>query len=232
LHTKARVREIRSRNTVLNAVQAILEPLARLLIENGVSSPVAESLLRAVYVHEAAKIRPPGRNKANVSRVALITGVDRGEVARILRTPPAEDPALETRLHRANRVLAGWHLDPRFSGTGDGAPLVLPIKSIRRKPSFWALARRYAPGVYPGLVLSELCRVGAAERRSDGRVRVRTREYKAKALSDRSLNEIGSRARELLQAIVRNDTDHTGIDQSPRTRPPKRRRPSREGRHQ
>jgi hypothetical protein len=230
LHAKARGRQISSRNTVLNAVEGILQPIARLLIEHGVSSPVAESLLRAVCVHQAAKIRPAGRERANVSRVALITGIARGEVARILRTQPAEDPTLEAHLHRADRVLAGWHSDPRFS-TGDGAPLILPIKGIGRKPSFWSLASRYAPGVYPGLVLSELCRVGAAERYSGGRVRVRAREYRGRASSDESLDEIGSRTRELLQRMVRADADeHRGIDHSPRTRPPKRRRPSREGR--
>jgi len=207
LHTKTKGRAVGSRNsTVLNTVGAVFEPLARLLIEHGVSSPEAESLLRAVCVHQAAKTESTGRKKPNVSRIALVTGVDRGEVARILNTRPAVGSTFETHRHRANRVLAGWYSDRSF--IGNGVPLVLPIKSAERKhPSFWALARRYAPGVYPGLILSELCRVGAAEKLANGCVRVRMRQYKAQTFSDKSLNEMGSRARDLLQTMLRNATD-------------------------
>jgi hypothetical protein len=207
LRTRAKGRAASSRNTtVLSAVEAVFEPLARLLIEHGVSSPEAESLLRAVCVHQAAKIESARRTRPNVSRIALVTGVDRGEVRRILEGPPRVGSALETRRHRANRVLAAWHSDQDFIARGE--PLVLPIKvGDRRRPSFWKLVRRYAPGVYPGLILGELCRVGAAEKLADGRVRVRMLQYKAKEFSDKGLNEMGSRARDLLHTMLSNATD-------------------------
>lgn len=191
---------------MFTAVETVFEPLARLLIEHGVSSPEAENLLRAVCVHQAAKAEVGRRKRPNVSRIALITGIDRGEVARILESPPGVGPAVENRRNRANRVLVGWHSDPNFLGA-DG-PLVLPIKhGDRKRASFWTLANRYAAGMYPGLILSELCRVGAAERLSDNRVRVRMRQYKAKEFSDRRLCEMGLRARDLLHTMLTNATD-------------------------
>lgn len=191
---------------MFTAVEAVFEPLARLLIEHGVSSPEAESLLRAVCVHQAAKAEAGRRKRPNVSRIALVTGVDRGEVARILEGPPGAGPAVENRRNRANRVLAAWHSDPNFLDTE--GPLVLPIKhGDRTRASFWTLVNRHAPGVYPGLILSELCRVGAAEKVSDDRVRVRMRQYKAKEFSDRRLSEMGLRARDLLLTMLTNATD-------------------------
>jgi Family of unknown function (DUF6502) len=190
---------------VLDAVEEVFEPLARLLVTHGVGSPEAESLLRAVCVHEAANKETGHRKKPNVSRVALVTGVDRAEVSRILRGPPGVDPNVDTRRH-VNRVLAGWHGDRDFA---DGQrPRLLAIKARERtRPTFWTLVQRYAPGVYPGLILRELLRVRAVAKLDDGRVQVRMRQYRAGEFSDKSLREIGSRVRDLMQTMVNNATE-------------------------
>lgn len=205
LRTKAKRRGASSRTaTVLSTVEAVLEPLARLLIAYGVSSPEGESLLRAVCVHQAAKAEAGHRRRPNVSRIALVTGIDRGEVARILEGRPL-GRALETQRHRANRVLAGWHSDQDF--TGRAGPLVLPVKHReRQRPSFWTLVHRYAPGVYPGLILGELIRVGAATKLDGDRVRVRMRQYEAKEFSDEYLTKMGARVRDLLETVLSNAT--------------------------
>ena len=191
--------------TVLDAVEALFGPLTQLLVAHGVSSPEAESLLRAVCVHEAAKTDGAVRKKINVSRVALVTGVDRAEVARILRAPPRVDPGLETRRH-VNKVLVGWHSDRDF--VEENRPLTLRIKPRDHKDkTFWALANRYAPGIYPSLVLNELIRVRAVQRLNDGRVRVRMRRYRTGLLSDESLRQFGYRARDLIRTTVNSATD-------------------------
>lgn len=195
-----------SRNAkVLDAVEAVFEPLARLLVAHGVGSPEAESLLRAVCVHEAANKETGHRKRPNVSRVALVTGVDRAEVARILKGPPRVDPELDTRRH-VNRVLGGWYGDREFvDGKG---PMLLPIKAREHtRATFWSLVRRYAPGVYPGLILRELLRVRAVAKLDDGRVQVRMRWYRVGECSDKSLREMGSRLRDLMRTMVNNETE-------------------------
>lgn len=186
--------------TVLSAVEALFRPLARVLVEHGISSPEAESLLRAVWVHQLAREVAARRRRPNVSWIALVAGLDRKAVSLILKSPPGVRPASETHSQWANRVLAGWHSDPVFAK--DDTPKVLPVKSVGgKRPSFWTLARRYSPGVYPGLVLRELCRVGAAEKLQGGRVRARRRRYRVKELSGEHARDMDARVRNLLQSI-------------------------------
>ena len=186
--------------TVLSAVEALFRPLARVLVDHGISSPEAESLLRAVWVHQLAREVAARRRRPNVSWIALVAGLDRKAVSLILKRPPRMRAASEASSQWANRVLAGWHSDPVFAK--DDTPRVLPIKSVgRNKQSFWTLARRYSPGVYPGLILRELCRVGAVEKLQGARVRARTRRYRAKDLSDEHASEMDPRVRSLFQSI-------------------------------
>lgn len=185
---------------VLSAVEALFRPLARVLVEQGVSSPEAETLLRAVWVHQLASEDAARRRRPNVSWIALVAGLDRKAVSAILKSPPKMGPASETNSQCANRVLAGWHSDPAFAK--DDTPRVLPIKSVGgKRPSFWTLARRYSPAVYPGLILRELCRVGAVEKLQGSRVRARTRRYRARELSDEHASEMDPRVRNLFQLI-------------------------------
>ena len=162
-------------DAVVSDVETAFRLLARLLVDHGVSSPEAESLFRAVCVHEVALAQAVRGKRPNASRIALVTGLDRKEVGQILKSPPRVNPALETR-SRANKVLAGWYDDRAF--VRNAKPLALPIKAAERsRPSFWMLANRYAPDVYPGLILRELSRVGALKKLQDGRVRALMRRY-------------------------------------------------------
>lgn len=175
------------KRTALTSIESLLARLARLLVEHGVTSRQAETLLRAAWVQQVEHSLATHPRGPNVSWIALITGLDRKEVSRILKNPPRVDSALETPSHPASRVLAGWHSDPIFAKL-DG-PSALPIKSAgRRSPSFWALASRYSPGVYPALILRELCRVGAVEKLKDGRVRARLRRYRSKEALPRDVS--------------------------------------------
>jgi len=182
--------------------EAVFGPLVRLLVAHGVSSLEAERLLRAVCVHEAANAEVGQRKKPNVSRIALVTGVDRAEVARILKRPPRVDSEIEARRH-VNRVLAGWYSDRDF--VHGNRPLLLQIKANKHiRATFWTLVNRYAPGVYPRVMLDELVRVRAVRKLDDGRVQVRMRRYRAGEFSDESLRQIGSCVRDLMRTMIDN----------------------------
>ena len=156
-------------------------------------------------VNEVARVDTDHGKKLNASRVALVTGVDRGEVTRILNSHSKAKTG-DTRRHRVNRLLAAWHSDPEFSN--GGRPLVLPIKpGDRKRGSFWALAKQCAPGVYPGLILSELLRVGAVETIENGRIKVLARHYQAAEFTEESISEIRTRVRDLMQTMLNNATE-------------------------
>jgi Family of unknown function (DUF6502) len=190
---------------ITRAAMAMFEPLGRLFVELGVSSPEAESLLRSVLVHAAFRRESGGNGKrVNLSRIALLAGVHRNEVKRILSAPPRIDPAREARQHRANRILSGWYTDPDYIDA-EGQPKDLNVKSKSRKAeSFWALVNRYAPGVWPRLVLKEFIRIGAVQELPNQRLKVRMHSYGVVGPHAGAIDELGRRARDLLETLVHN----------------------------
>ena len=103
---------------ILRIAEGVFVPLAHLFADYGVICPQAERLLRAVCVREAAVTEAKTRKRPNVSRIALLTGLDRKEVARLLRQPQHIEFRLKARSHPGDRVLEGWYSDPRFAGKG------------------------------------------------------------------------------------------------------------------
>jgi hypothetical protein len=191
------------RRAAMEALIAMAESIAPLLIAEGVSCPDAERVLRSVCIHEAARAEAAKGNRPNASRLALLTGVDRHVVATFLRIAPKPDPAkLETRRHRLNRVLSEWHTDPHYSE--GGRPRALEVRATDRHRTFWSLSKTYAKDAYPPLILQELLKVGAVEKLRDGRVRPRRRSYKAMELDEGAVHALGDRVRGLSRTMLNN----------------------------
>jgi hypothetical protein len=187
----------------MEALIAMAESLAPLLLAEGVSCPDAERVLRSVCIHEAARAEQARGNRPNASRLALLTGVDRHVVARFLRLAPNTDPTkLQTHRHRLNRILTQWYSDPDYSE--GGKPRALEVRAGERRRSFWSLSKTYAKDAYPPLILGELVKVGAVERLRDGRVRPRARTYKAMELDEQAVHDIGRRVRDLTRTMMHN----------------------------
>lgn len=137
----------------------MLRPQLRLLLENGVSYQELVALLKHEYVCVAADHFGKDGRPTNVSRISLLTGLDRKEIKRQLdlRSEASEPPAGE-RTDRITRVLSGWHRDPRFSdGQGNARPL-----SSAPAGDFWLLLKEYAGDVPHTAFLKELLRLNAA----------------------------------------------------------------------
>lgn len=187
----------------MEALIAMAQAIAPLLLAEGISSPDAERLLRSVCIHAAARADRARGRRPNVSRLALLTGVDRHVVARLLKVAPQPDAArLQTHRHRLDRVLEHWHADPAYSDSGRPRPL--EIKAGPHRKSFWTLAKTCARDAYPPLILRELMKVGAVERLRDGRVRPRARIYKATDLDEEALRDIGARVSDLTRTMLSN----------------------------
>jgi hypothetical protein len=154
----------------LGTARTIFETLAPHLIESGITISEAETLLRAVCVHEAARPFSEHGRRPNVSQISIKTGVDRHVVAEILKTSPRVNGGPETRRDATSRVLAGWVSDPRYFRSG--SPRALPVGDPRsRGRTVWSLVENYAPGVWPRLVIDELIRLDLVETQPDGTLR-------------------------------------------------------------
>lgn len=145
-----------------SAVVAVLRPLIRYLMRQGVTYPGFAQVLKEVYVKEAERLAVAETGPATTSRITLLSGIHRKEAAR-LRTQPELPLRPSKAASIAARVVAEWVSRSAFSDAS-GAPRVLPVKAPPGHPSFEALVRLVKADLKAPTVLEELVRVGVAAR--------------------------------------------------------------------
>lgn len=175
---------------LLSAYRRLMQPLVRILVRNGVSYYEFAELLKNVFVEVAERdFTIPGR-RSSQSRVAILSGLSRKEVARqkgILDGGQVVEAA--SNLNRVTRVLVGWHSDPDYTGPY-GMPIELPFEADIG-PSFSELVRRHSGDMVPRAMLDELVRVGAVEQLGSGALKVLTRTYIPENLNPDALERFG-----------------------------------------
>jgi hypothetical protein len=140
-----------------HAFKALLEPLARLAVGNGVSYAAVEELLKLSFVQAAAMAHPGGLPHRKVSRISTTTGINRREVTRLMRSAQGGTSGHQPSL--ASEVFAHWRTKAAYRSP-DGQPLVLRRQGPA--PSFESLAQTVTRDVHPRSLLDELCRLGQA----------------------------------------------------------------------
>ena len=191
------------RHGLLSAYRVLMQPLVRILLRHGVSYNEFHEVLKNVFVEVAERdFGIPGRSPSQ-SRVAILTGLTRKEVAK--QTAILEGGA-ETQdvgnLNRVTRVLLGWHTDPVYTGPY-GLPLELPFTSAN-SISFLALVKKYSGDMAPRAMLDELLRVGAVEKVADGTFKVLTRAYVPESLHADALERLGAVIRNFITTVEFN----------------------------
>ncbi|MHB1951091.1 MAG: DUF6502 family protein [Acidiferrobacteraceae bacterium] len=148
-------------HSLKDAVTGVLRPLVRYLIRHGATYPGFCAMLKAIYVQEAERVGSTPAGGVTDSRIALLTGIHRKDVAR-LRTQrePALRPSRAASI--AARVVAQWCAGPSYVDS-DGHPRMLPVKGPDG-PSFEDLVRSVKADVRANVILEELERVGVAVR--------------------------------------------------------------------
>jgi hypothetical protein len=185
----------------------VLHPLVRILVRFGVSAGELKAIVDSVYAHAGSEYLTRLGERVTYSRLAVITGINRSFLPAILATPQDRfQPRSNTQLHRAARVLNGWHDDVHFQ-TRTGDPAVLQISGQKR--SFQQLAERYSGGVYYQTLLSELLRVGAVKRTGVDHVRAVRRSLSAGGASAEAVLVAGDNAGDLLETLEHNLAAHS-----------------------
>lgn len=179
------------REHLRRAYRRLLNPLVRILIRNGVTSPEMEEWVRQVFVDAATseEFQLPGRRLSD-TRLAILTGLSRKEIHR-LRTQGGRSNS-ESTLSRVGRVITGWTQDPDFTGPY-GLPLSIPFeeRSDVDAPSFTELVRRYSGDMAPRAMLDELLRTGLAEVDDDGLIKNTGRAYIPSKLDPAAIEQLG-----------------------------------------
>lgn len=188
---------------LLQACSLLLEPLIRLLLKSGVTWKEFSDLAKAKYVEVASEEFGKGGRPTNVSRVAILTGLDRRDVRRL--RAQSQDALLEGRSYtsKATQVLSGWFHDADFQ---DERGLPRPLPQDAEAGSFAELVRRYAPALPPVAIAKELKAALAIEELPDGRLRALKRQYVPAQLDESKIRLFGSIASDFCATLEHNLT--------------------------
>ena len=184
------------------AIAALMEPLVRLLVANGIPLATMVEILKSAYVRVAAKHFRLDEGSPTDTRVALLTGVHRKDVRR-LRAQPSDAPPEFQELNELSEVVTRWAADRRYLGR-DGRPRALPRHSSPGVVhSFDSLAYGVSSDLKPRTILDELTRLGMA-RIEDERVVLEVDAFVPEHGSAEAAYFFGENIRDHIAAAARN----------------------------
>jgi hypothetical protein len=188
------------KETTMGALKRVVDPLIDLMFDAGITVREFSRLVRERAVRSAAARIANESGRSSKSRIAIVTGLPRAEVARILN---ADDAFLSKRpdQHPARRVLAAWYDKQRFLGA-NGDPAVLPIFGKRK--SFEQLVAGHSGGIPVRAMLDQLTEVDAVEILPGQRVKARSRVPIFKGMNTTAIANVGERTGDLLGTLKNN----------------------------
>lgn len=186
------------------ALRLILKPLARLLIDQGITHQEFSEAAKETYVEMALR-EQVSSGKINRSRIAIVTGLTRKEVTAVISR------AMEAELHphtfsRSGRVLSGWHNDPDYTGPY-GIPLEIPYdapEGSASAPSFVNLVKVYSGDQSAKQMLDELLRVGAIVKTESKTFKPLRKDFKADRVSPKLIEQFGEMSYNVLNTLTYN----------------------------
>lgn len=190
------------KDTALSATWQMMEPIIGILLRNGVTHKEFALLCKQLYVKIASDEFGIRGRPTNLSRVAMMTGIDRKEVGRIKENLQQDDTAKISEQHqdRLTRLLSGWYQDKDFIDE-QGQPKLITIDE--GEISFQLLARRYAGDLPASALLKELKRVGIVEE-IQGKLRVLGRYFVVDPTDSSALLRAGNVIQDIASALEHN----------------------------
>jgi hypothetical protein len=166
--------ESAAKGTTLNACRRLLRPIVRLLLRSGITWKEFSEVAKFVFVQVASDEYGIRGRPTNLSRVAILTGINRREAARQRARVETEHVRAPVFLNAAQRLLSGWHQNPDYVDS-EGAPRSIALDGPA--PSFADLCSRHCGDLPGSALLKELRSVGAVRVDPDGRLRAVERTY-------------------------------------------------------
>ncbi len=177
---------------------SILMPVGKLLLDGGLGVADLLGAGKEALVRAAIADVMQSTVRISVSRLSVMTGLTRKEVAAILNKVQGVETKQQGELkkQRVVRVLQGWRIDPRFRNNS-GSPSALPLRGDER--SFASLVKIYGGDVTPNSVLKELQRINAVT--FDRHQRVRFRHLRLNATSAEKMVDLARLFPDFAQSI-------------------------------
>ena len=190
------------RARVLEALGQALEPVVLLLLRSGISWKDFADVGKEKFVTVATESFGIRGRPTNIARVAILSGLDRREVAKLRRAEREPGAAPQGYMSKPAQLLQAWHHDARYLDSS-GNPKELGIEAAE-EGSFAELVQRYAPGIPLVAMLKELRAAGAIADVAGNRLRVLKRHYIPRELNDNLIRLWGSVLRDLATTFEHN----------------------------
>jgi len=141
----------------------MLKPVIRFSIRKGFLFQEFSKIARSAFVEVAEEEILKTQSKVNVSRISVLTGLYRNDVANIYthKTPLPTAPQ-----NVLGKVIVQWEQDKRFRHKETGEPKVLTFEGDNSE--FFQLVRKVSKHLNPATVLFEIQRNRAADRTPKG----------------------------------------------------------------
>ncbi|WP_133249211.1 DUF6502 family protein [Abyssibacter profundi] len=190
-----------AQSRVQRALERILTALARVLLRQGIGYTAFAETAKRVFVTVATEEFGLRSRPASKSRVALMTGLNRRDVARVQRLATTDSPP--QMYNPALRIVSTWIRDPAYQDS-EGHPRELPV--LGPAPSIEALRSTVCPDVPITAVTRELLNTGVARSADDdatrpGRIALRVDGYVPYQDSSAKLEFMGTDVAALLETI-------------------------------
>jgi hypothetical protein len=179
----------------------LLRPLVRILLRYGFSFGEFAEIARWIYVDVADKDFSIEGKKQSISRISVITGLNRKDVTSLKQINIHQDHESSSGFNRAGRVISGWVRDQAFHDE-QGNPAELPLEGEDK--SFTALVKQYSGDMPVRAVLDELLRIEAVNKREDDSLCLLTKAYIPKNVDTENIFILGDDGTDLIGTIDHN----------------------------
>ena len=151
-------------DVLLDQTLAMLAPLVRLLVANGVTFPQLVAALKPAFLRAAQAELSESGKRINDSAISIVSGVHRKDVRAMSSEGRLEARARKPLPSLAGEVVARWASDPQYIDQ-DGRPRALPVRNgnAKSEPSFERLSQSVSRDFHSRAVLEELLRLGFVE---------------------------------------------------------------------
>jgi len=178
-----------------------------MMLRSGIGYPQFAELAKQAFLQEAQAERDNRGRAANLSRVAIKTGLSRKEVARLSKRlldtgkTISSMRMVDSQSLHAERVLQLWHADPRFVDRR-GAPKELPF--TEGDVTFGALVKTAGGDLPAGAVRAELLAAAAVVEAEDGALRPIKRHFVPADVGEELLVGFTHMIIPVLEGVARN----------------------------
>ena len=182
---------------MLNLLDALLAPTARVLVARGVMFPEFMERMKSHYIAAARVQAEQEGTKVTDSRLSVMTGLQRRDIARL-----KDEKLKEKRVHHLARLVALWQTDKSYPET---------LSKNGPAPSFETLAQIVHRDVHPRTMLDALEAAGTVAV-SDDTVTLQATSYQPLAGTDDQIaylaRNVGDHATAATENVLDRDPKH------------------------